>query len=410
MLLGALVVYPAVSTVGRSLGDAQGDFVGLANYRDLVTSERTRLALRNTAVWVVAAPLVVTGVGLVLAVAGERVRLGAAVRVAVFMPMAISFLAAGVIFRIAYDDDPDVGLVNAAIRPLAEAVSPPGPYPGARPAQQGRLRPDGDGFVTTQLLAPGEPLAVGLVGIRPSRVPERAAPAESSASPPGSLSGTVWLDFTRGGGGRRGVIDTGEVGLPGIRVETVPEAAAATTEADGSFQLQGLDPGRRYRLRLASSAFVPPFSGIAWLGPSLVTPAMIAAYVWIWAGFALVVIRAGLAALPREVLEAARVDGATEAQTFRRITLPLLAPVLVVVLLTLVLNVLKVFDLVLILAPGSVQAQANVLALEMWRVSFGAQADRGLGSALAVVLFASVVPVMVLNLRRLRRGTVSAGV
>ena len=61
---------------------------------------------------------------------------------------------------------------------------------------------------------------------------------------------------------------------------------------------------------------------------SLITPAIIIAYIWVWAGFAMVVIAAGLAAIPRDVLEAARTDGATEWQVFRRVTVPLLAPVL----------------------------------------------------------------------------------
>ena len=91
-------------------------------------------------------------------------------------------------------------------------------------------------------------------------------------------------------------------------------------------------------------------------------------------------------AIPREALEAARVDGANEWQVFRRVTVPLLRPVLVVVLVTLMINVLKVFDLVFVIAPASVQDDANVIALQMWRVSFGGAHDQGLGSALAVML------------------------
>ena len=75
---------------------------------------------------------------------------------------------------------------------------------------------------------------------------------------------------------------------------------------------------------------------------------MIIAYIWIWAGFSMVVIAAGLAAIPRDVLEAARTDGASEWQVFRRVTVPLLAPVLTVVFITMLINVLKVFDIVLV--------------------------------------------------------------
>jgi alpha-glucoside transport system permease protein len=115
----------------------------------------------------------------------------------------------------------------------------------------------------------------------------------------------------------------------------------------------------------------------------------------------MVVIAAGLAAIPRDVLEAARVEGANEWQVFRRVTVPLLAPVLLVVLVTLVINVLKIFDLVLVIAPGSAQRSANVIALQMWKTGFGAR-DFGLGSALAVFLLLLVIPAMFFNIRRLR--------
>ena len=140
-----------------------------------------------------------------------------------------------------------------------------------------------------------------------------------------------------------------------------------------------------YELRLPPANFREPFGGINWLGPTLVTPAIIASYIWIWAGFAMVVIAAGLAAIPRETLEASRVDGASEWQVFRRVTVPLLAPVLAVVFVTLVINVLKIFDLVLVIAPGSAQRDANVIALQLWKTAFGIR-DFGLGSALAVFL------------------------
>ena len=106
----------------------------------------------------------------------------------------------------------------------------------------------------------------------------------------------------------------------------------------------------------------------------------------------MVVIGAGLAAMPRDVLEAARTDGANEWQVFRRVTVPLLAPVLSVVFVTMIINVLKVFDLVISLAPESTQANANVIALAMWRTAFGGVNDFGTGSAIAVFLFLLVDP------------------
>jgi ABC-type sugar transport system permease subunit len=103
------------------------------------------------------------------------------------------------------------------------------------------------------------------------------------------------------------------------------------------------------------------------------------------------------------VLEAARTDGGSEWQVFRRVTVPLLAPVLSVVFITMIINVLKIFDLVISLAPESTQADANVIALAMWRTSFGGQNDFGTGSAIAVILFLLVIPVLALNIRRFKR-------
>ena len=174
----------------------------------------------------------------------------------------------------------------------------------------------------------------------------------------------------------------------------------ATTDDTGAFELSGLDPGD-YTMRLAASNFDQPWTGFRFLGESLITPAVIGSFLWIWTGFAMMVIAAGLASIPRETLEAARVDGANEWQVFRRVTVPLLWPVILVVVVTLMINVLKIFDLVLIVPPGNVQDDANVIALELWKVGFGAN-DVGLASALGVLLFLLVVPAMVFNIRRFR--------
>ena len=98
--------------------------------------------------------------------------------------------------------------------------------------------------------------------------------------------------------------------------------AAATSDATGRFDLSGLDPGQSYRVALPASNFGQGFAGVSWLGSSFITGVIITAYVWIWAGFAMVMIASGLSAIDRAVLEAARVDGANEWQVFARITAP----------------------------------------------------------------------------------------
>ena len=195
-------------------------------------------------------------------------------------------------------------------------------------------------------------------------------------------------------------------GLPGVTVQ-LQDAAGSTvdstpTDADGTFAFDERR-GRAYRAAIAPKTFAHRSPASPGSDPNLITPAIMIAYIWIWAGFAMVVIAAGLAAIPRDLLEAARTDGATEWQVFRRVTVPLLAPVLTVVFITMLIYVLKVFDIVLSVAPGSVQDDANVIALAMWRTSFGGVNDFGLGSAIAVFLFLLVIPILALNVRRFRR-------
>jgi alpha-glucoside transport system permease protein len=195
--------------------------------------------------------------------------------------------------------------------------------------------------------------------------------------------------------------------MPGVTVQAIRDGtvmATATTGDDGTFAFPDLAAGS-YQIRLPASNFAQPFHGLTWLGPTLVTPVIISAWVWITTGFAMTFIAAGLAAIPRDALEAARVDGATEWQVFRRVTVPLLGPVLLVVLVTLVINVLKIFDLILVIPPGPTQADANVLAFQMWQVAFGSGngGNLGQGSAISVLLFLVVMPAMLFNIRRFRR-------
>ncbi|MEU6934483.1 sugar ABC transporter permease [Streptomyces sp. NPDC046374] len=406
VLLGALVVYPIGYSVQRSFFDRAGDsFAGLDNYVTLFTDESIRTAVRNNLIWVVVAPTVATALGLVFAVLTERVRWGTAFKLVVFMPMAISMLAAGIIFRLVYEQDPDRGVANAVWVGVHDTFAEASGFPRARPLPVHPLKDAGGGaYVTTSPVRTGELARLPLIGVAPAQMPEGARPARTPAPAAEGISGTAWLDFTRGGGGKPNVVDPKELGLKGLRIEAVKDGsvvARATAAADGTFTLPPAADGAV--LRLPASNFREQYDGVEWLGPSLVTPAIIGSYVWMWAGFAMVLIAAGLAGLPRELLEAARVDGANEWQVFRRITVPLLAPVLAVVLVTLMINVLKVFDLVFIIAPGSAQDDANVLALQLYRSSFGTDADLGVGSAIAVLLLLLVLPVMALNIRRMRR-------
>ncbi|MGW0608482.1 carbohydrate ABC transporter permease [Streptomyces sp. NPDC002640] len=406
VLLGALVLYPIGYSLLRSLFDRTGDsFVGFDNYAELFTDDGILKALTNNLIWVVVAPAVATALGLVFAVLTERVRWGTAFKLVVFMPMAISMLAAGIIFRLVYDQDPDKGVANAVWVGVHDTFAESSAFPKAHPGRESPLEPAGGGaFVTTDPVRAGTPVALPLVGVAPDVMPEDAAPARAAEADPGRITGVTWQDFTRGKGvGTLNRPDATEVGYPGMRIEAVRDGtvvATTTAASDGSFSLPAEADGAV--LRLPAENFREPYNGLEWLGPSLVTPAVIGAYVWMWAGFAMVLIAAGLAGVPRELMEAARVDGATEWQVFRRITVPLLAPVLGVVLVTLMINVLKIFDLVFIIPPGSAQDDANVLALELYRKGF-AEDQPGVASAISVFLLLLVVPVMWFNVRRIRQ-------
>ncbi|MGW0772540.1 carbohydrate ABC transporter permease [Streptomyces sp. NPDC002835] len=408
VLLGALVVYPIGYSLYRSFFDQSGNgFAGLGNYVEIFTDDTIFTAVKNNAVWVVVAPTVSTALGLIFAVLTERVRWGTAFKLIVFMPMAISMLAAGIIFRLVYEQDPERGVANAVWVGVHDTFAESAGFPKARPLPVHPLEAAGAGaFVTKEPVSAGTPVQLPLVGVAPAKMPSDAEPAKAPETGDGEIHGTAWLDFTRGGGGKPNTIDSEEVGLKGIKVEAVKDGrvvAETRAGADGMFTLPTAADGAL--LRLPADNFREPYNGVNWLGPNLVTPAIIGSYVWMWAGFAMVLIAAGLASVPRELLEAARVDGANEWQVFRRITVPLLAPVLAVVLVTLMINVLKIFDLVFIIAPGSSQDDANVLALQLYRSSFGTDADLGLGSAIAVLLLLLVLPVMFFNIRRMRRET-----
>lgn len=405
VLLAVVVVYPIVATVVFSFSDRTGaGFVGLANYREMLTNPRILTAIRNNAIWVIVVPPLVTAIGLVFAVLTERVSFGRAFKTILFMPMAISLVAGGVIWRVVYEEDPDRGLLNAGARAASSVFDPPGSYAGAGPSEG--VREEDGALVGREVVRPGAVVPLGLLRLSSADLGEDAREAQApSGGRPDAIAGVVFRDFTPGRSGTRGQVDGGELGVPGVHVEVRASGSAvvaggAVTDERGRFEIGDLGEGA-YIAVLPASNFRPAFAGIDWLGPTLVTPAIIAAYAWMWAGFAMIVISAGLAAISREVLEAARVDGASEWQTFRHVTAPLLAPVLVVVLVTMVIYVLKIFDIVLVIAPSNVQDDANVIALEMWQTAFGAR-NLGLGSAVAVLLFALVVPMMALNVRRFR--------
>ena len=409
-LLVFYYVYPTIATVIRSFFSNTGDdFVGIDNYQQIFTDDILLTAIKNNAIWVAVVPAAVTALGVIFAVLTERIGWAIAFKFAVFAPLAISLFAAGIIWRATmYDRDPSVGSINHVIGVIKSAVSKSGVLTQANPSTDDLTGSAKSGFTLDRTLHPGDTALLGLTAIPPAEVPESAKQASDPQPVQGGISGVVWRDF-KPGGGEPGQVESEESGIPGATVNLLDDSGkkveSTTTESDGSFMFPSLSAGS-YRVAVDKTTFAAPFQGVSWLGSKLITPSIIIAYIWTAAGFAMVVIGAGLAAIPRDVLEAARTDGASEFQVFRRVTVPLLSPVLGVVFITQVIGVLKVFDIVLAISPGSTLKDSTVVALEMWRKSFSGQNQFGVGAALAVFLFILVIPVLLLNIRRFRRENV----
>jgi alpha-glucoside transport system permease protein len=266
LLIG--LIYPGLRTIYQSFFDAAGKaFIGLDNYGTIFTDNDQLTVLRNTVFWVVVTPFVATAVGLLYAILIDKARIEAFAKALIFLPMAISFVGASIIWRFVYEYRPDQGNVK----------------------QIGLLN---------QLL--------------------------------------VWVGGT-------------------------PQQ---------------------------------------WLINSpLNTFLLIVVMIWIQAGFAMTVLSAAIKAIPDDIVEAARLDGVTAFGMFRFVTLPSIRPAVVVVLTTIGIATLKVFDIVRTMTGG--QFDTSVVANEFYSQSFRSD-NQGLGAALAVLLFILVIPIVVYNIRQLR--------
>lgn len=181
----------------------------------------------------------------------------------------------------------------------------------------------------------------------------------------------------------------------------LPMAIAATAVAVIWLFVYSPDPSIGL-LNAIVSFFNDGFEPVAWTGRrATVNYALIIANVWAQTGFAMVVLSAALKGIPIELNEAAKIDGANELNIFRRITLPMLSLPIAVVTVTLVINVLKVFDIIYIMTQGGPRGASRVIAYTMYVETFqGGRA--GYGSAVAVIMLLLIVPIMLLNIRRFR--------
>jgi len=138
---------------------------------------------------------------------------------------------------------------------------------------------------------------------------------------------------------------------------------------------------------------------IAWMSNTAVNNyALMLVGVWLWAGFCMTILSAALKSVPKEVLEAARVDGANEFQVFFKIMLPIIMPTIIVVTTTMVINVLKIFDIVYVMTGGNFGTE--VIANRMFKLIV---TDTGRSMAIAVILVVLTIPIMIFNANRFRQ-------
>ncbi|WP_228015572.1 carbohydrate ABC transporter permease [Leptolyngbya ectocarpi] len=287
LMLTAYLVLPTLQTLYISFFDNRSEkFVGLKNYVFALTNPDMIIAFRNNLLWLVLVSGLSVGLGLIIAVLVDRVKYEAAAKSLIFLPMAISFVGASVIWRFIYAFKPagsdQIGLLNAVRQ---------------------------------------------TVGLDP----------------------LGWL-----------------------------------IERDGL-----LEP-------LWSGLGVENLTPLPTLLP-LNTLALIAIMIWLQTGFCMVLLSAAVKGIPKDVIEAARIDGANEFQIFRRIIIPMIMPTITVVTTTVVVAVLKVFDIVYVMTGGNLDT--DVIASRMIKEMFNFR-NFGRGSAIATVLLIAVIPVMVTNIRR----------
>ncbi len=345
--LGLYLAYPVFETLRLSLTDRSQDdaFVGLANYKQMFAETKFWEAMRNNMLWLIVVPAGSTAFGLLAAQLTDRIAWGAAAKSLIFMPMAISFVGASVIFKLIYDTRPEdqnqIGVLNAIW-----------------------LQFEG-GFGSTMflkalplliVLAFGAMVAyVGYILLRPFIVADEK---------------------------------TGGAGFIVVRLIGIAVAAWLVITSIGSL----------FGIVVADLPYGEPQT---WLTiPFYNNFFLMVVLIWIQTGFAMVILSAALRGIPEETIEAAIIDGANPFQIFFKIKVPQIMPTIVVVWTTITLTVLKVFDIVFAMTNG--QWETQVLANYMFDKLFRAN-DWGVGSASAIIIMLLVSPILIWNVYNARK-------
>ena len=345
--LGLYLAYPVFETLRLSLTDRDqgGAFVGLANYNQMMAEPKFWEALRNNMLWLIVVPAASTAFGLLAAQLTDRIKWGAAAKSLIFMPMAISFVGAGVIFKLVYEarpaDQSQIGVLNAVWLQFEGGIGS-FLFLQALPA--------------LMLLAFAAIVAyVGWIFVRPI--------AESRQN--GGGAGYVPLRLF-------------------VALAALYLVYLSLTSLVGLFTFD-------YPYGEPQTWLTIPF----WNSFLLMV-----VLIWIQTGFAMVILSAALRGIPEETVEAAIIDGANPFQIFFKIKVPQIMGTIVVVWTTITIVVLKVFDIVFAMTNG--QWETQVLANYMFNQLFVAN-DWGVGSAAAMVIMLLVTPILVWNVYNARK-------
>lgn len=465
LLLFVLMVYPTLDTIRLSFMDKDAvRFVGFENYTYALTSPRMQEAFRNNLTWLIVFTALTVGLGLLIAVLTDRVKYEALAKSIIFLPMAISFVGAGVIWKFVYDVKPagtplQPGQQIGALNAIVTSVNPDQTLADAIRAFSSRGVPISedqlvDTLVARETEALGEAVNAGTLTpdqadelrvVLPDRAREYVRGSLPSYREPWQTVGQ-WPRIavaeindalgTLGEGSGAvvcevvapacvdAIIDAEEDAIDeavddgrltddeaDALLEALPDAAATFvsqgTIPEGEWQTAGEWESIRANVnsvsvRTLSTALDTGASPIDWIRtPGINNIALIIVGVWIWTGFCTVVLSASLKNIPAELFEAARVDGANEFQIFFKITIPQLMPTLTVVTTTMIITVLKVFDIVYVMTAGNFGTE--VIANRMYLEMYGGQREFGHASAIAVILMLAIVPVMIYNVYQFRK-------
>ena len=344
--LGLYLAYPVVETLRLSLTDRDlgGAFVGLANYQQMMDEPKFWEALRNNFLWLLVVPAFATAFGLLAAQLTDRLSWGNIAKSLIFMPMAISFVGAAVIFRLIYvarpEDQAQIGVLNAVWL---------------------QFQGGGGSFIFLKILP-----AIILVCF-----------AALSAYVVYLVIKPYLQGYKRGG--LLAQLGRVIIAVGGLYLAVL--ALRSTLTLFGA-ELPYGEPQQWLTIPFYNNFF------------------LMVVLIWIQTGFAMVILSAALRGIPEETVEAAIVDGANPFEVFFQIKVPQIMGTIVVVWTTITLTVLKVFDIVFAMTNG--QWETQVLANYMFDKLFRAN-DWGVGSASAIVIMLLVSPILIWNVYNARK-------